>query len=1076
MYKNHFRFLPGFPLWLFFCVLCSTPTAWGQLTTATVSGTVKDETEAVLPGVEVTVTHVATGISRTALSDDEGRYRATSLNIGSYQVSASLAGFQTVVRSGIELTIGREAVVNFTLKVGEMTEKVTVTGEAPLVETTSGTMGEVVDRQTILELPLNGRDLTSLLTLQSGTMMSTTASTGVNQGFSRQVSISGARPHDNSVLLDGTEVKAVDAGVPAGVSGNFLGGEAIQEFKVERNSYSAQYGGNAGGVINVVSKAGTNDFHGSVYAFHRNDNLDAASFRDPAIVDASGRFIGKAQPEFKRNQFGFSVGGPVVRNRTFYFGNYEGMREGLGRTNFVRTFTQATREGRLQNPVTGAFRQIPVNPEVIPYLSLWPLPPPGAEDLKDGTARFTNSLTVPTNEDFYQVRADHQLTEADSFFVRVTRQTSQQSAPQDIPRWGSRTFVHNTFLTLEERRVFSPRLLNTFRFGFNRRGLGQESTEDPPTDPSLHFVPANKWRFPLGAPPIVGTINVTNVTGVGLGRGWVNYVVNHFQSADDLAYARGAHSLKFGFNWLRSQFNVNNPSRPGGEFGFGSIEEFLMGQPRTFRGDLLPNQDSIRGVRMNIAGLYFQEDWHAHPRVTLNVGLRYEFYTVPTEVNGKVANLRNPLVDSEIAIGDPWWKNPSYKSFMPRIGFALDPTGSGRMAVRGGFGIFYNHVQLEAFRQAATRTAPFLLETNITALPGQLPFRTIYQYVVDRGQGQADLHLFPYNYMRNPHMIQWNLNIQREILPQTAVTVGYAGSRGLNLTNQVRLNTAKATVVNGRWVFPAGAARPNQFWSGLNLTSRETASDSWYHSLQVGMQRRFQTGWQMQLSYTHSRTIDESSQYNPTFDNEGGGVAYYWDPDMRRSLSAFHVSDTFSGSAIWLLPFGSGQRFGASWTGWANNILGGWQLGGILNLSKGPPATIGTGTPSVLSVIGFSSQTPDLVPGTSNSPVLGNPDRYFDTANFVFAPSRTIGNVGRNTLIGPGVASANLSLTKNTRISEQVKVQFRAEFFNLLNRANLSLPNTTVFNSNGGPDVTAGFVSGTTTTARQIQFGLRLEW
>ncbi|MBI2821080.1 MAG: TonB-dependent receptor [Acidobacteria bacterium] len=1043
-------------------------------TTATISGSVKDASEAVLPGAEVTVTNVETGINRNTVTDDEGRYRVTNLNVGQYEIKASLPGFQTSVRSGISLTIGREAVVNFTLNIGEISEQIQVTGEAALVETASGSLGNVVDRETIQELPLNGRDLTRLIALQSGTVMSTTAAVGGSSGFSRQVSIGGARPNNNAVLLDGSEVKSVDGGVPAGVSGNFLGGEAIQEFKVERNAYSAQYGGNAGGVVNVVSKSGTNDFHGSIYEFLRNDNLDAANFRDAPLLGPSKEFVGKLKPEFKRNQFGASAGGPIIRNRTFFFGSYEGLRESLGFTSFLRTFTQATREGRLQ---TGRdqFRQIPVNPVVVPYLALWPLPGPGAEDLGDGTAREATARTKPTEEDFWQVRVDHNLSDADSFFVRFTRQTSEQFTPGDIPQWGSRQFVYNTFATIEERKIFSPRLLNTIRFSFNRRGLGEQSTEDPPVDPKLLLVPPDKWLSPFGSPPVMGNIGVDPVTDVGIPRGFFDRKVNYFQTADDLVYNRGAHSLKFGFDWRRNQLNGDSPSRRAGEIGFASIEDFLRGLANTFRGDILPTTDSVRGFRWNIFGWYIQDDWQASPRLTLNLGLRYEFYTVPTEVNGKISNLRKPHVDAAPTLGDPWFENPSLKSFMPRVGLAWDPTGSGKTAIRAGAGIFYNQFSADLIRRAGWRTAPFALETNISVLPGQIPFPGIYDFVVNRGGGQADMFLFPFDYARNPHIIQWNLNVQREILSQTAITVGYAGSRGLNLMHQASLNTAKANAVNGRYVFPADARLVNPNFT-LALSSTEAATNSWYHSLQVGLQRRFQAGWQLQLSYTHSRTMDQSSQTDPTFDNQGGGVAYYWDPMMRRSLAAFHVSDTFSSGWVWLLPFGAGQRFGANWSGLANTILGGWQMGGIVSLASGPPGTISSGTPTALSRLRFGTQTPDLVAGASNSPVLGDPDRYFDTSAFALAPSRTIGNVGRNTLVGPGLATFDLSLTKNTKISEQARVQFRAEMFNLLNRANLNLPTTSVFNANGSPNRNAGFVGRTTTTARQIQFGLRVEW
>jgi hypothetical protein len=313
------------------------------------------------------------------------------------------------------------------------------------------------------------------------------------------------------------------------------------------------------------------------------------------------------------------------------------------------------------------------------------------------------------------------------------------------------------------------------------------------------------------------------------------------------------------------------------------------------------------------------------------------------------------------------------------------------------------------------------------------------------------------------------------VFPRTGITVGYAGSRGLNLTNQVSRNTARADLVDGRYVFPLDATLPNPHFD-LELTTRENASDSWYHSLQVEMQRRFADNWQLQLSYTHSKTIDEASQYNPTFSNDGGGVTYYWDPDLRRGLAAFHVANRFSASGVWMLPFGEGQRFGTGWPGWANALLGGWQIGGVLNVADGPPATVSIGNRTDLSNLGLGADSPDLVPGGNHNPVVGDPDRYFDTSQFEFPPPRTIGDVGRNTLIGPGLATVDLSLNKNTSLGMGARLQLRVEFFNLLNRANLALPSLQVFDSRGRPVGSAGFIDSTTTTARQIQLGARLEW
>ena len=1087
-------------------VCCLGAVALGQVTTGTILGTVQDETGAVLPGAEVVVTHVDMGRSRTVISDDEGRYQVTNLNLGHYEIEASLPGFQTAVRTGIEITIDRRAVVDFTLNVGEITERVTVTGEAPLVETTSGSLGSIVDRNTVIELPLNGRDLTGLLTLQAGTVFVTTTRRGGNSGFSQRVSISGARPHDAAVLLDGTGVKGTDRGVPSGVSGNFLGAEGIQEFKIERNSYSAQYGGASGGVINVVSKSGSNDFHGSIYEFHRNDNLDATNF-------ISNR-DGGGKPPFIRNQFGFSVGGPIIENKTFFFWNYEGMRD---RESSTRTRTLPNLDTRngflpldLSDPANPTIQigapvvEVPgLQERVRPFFRLWPLPGPTATDQGDGTVRESINTPRSTDEDYYQLRVDHNFSDSDSLFGRYTFQDSSRQSFLVLDRWGNRDFVDNDFLTLAYTHIFSTQVLNTFRFGFGKRVSGQSAFEDPLEDFDLRFVPEDAWSAPQGADWIQGQLSIGGVSNPGIGStqagaGWTLLDTENWEYYDDVIYTRGPHSLKFGFTWSRVLTGGDNPSRPGGVYSFDDLVKFWKAEAGQFRGAILPDLDTIRELKIDTFGFYLQDDWQVTPRFNANLGLRYEFYTVPTEKDGKLSNLIDPLNDDTITMsgqildadgeptgvksGESWFLNPSLKSFMPRIGLAFDPTGSGKTALRLGAGLFYNHIQPDTFQRAIFRSAPFIKETNFRR---GINFPDAFDQVVNQGIGAVEMQPFDYN-MKNPHMYQWNLNIQQEVIPGTAVTVGYAGSRGLNLLNQRNINAKVADIVDGRLVYAADAARPNQseLFGDLQLLSQDASSDSWYHALQMGLQRRFQAGYQLQLSYTYSRTIDESSQINSAFNNQGGGVSYWPIPDLRRSLAAFHVASAFSASGIWQLPFGQGQALGNSWNGLTETFLGGWQLSGILRMADGPATSITmSGNNSLTRRGGLQLTTPDLAAGGSTSPVLGTKDsfHYFDVSAFQPPPSveggseiRTLGTVGRNTLIGPGVATLDFSLTKNTKVTETVNVQFRSEFFNILNRANFGLPNSTVFGRTGNPTSSAGRLGATTTSARQIQFGLRI--
>lgn len=1057
-------------------ILVGLPFVGGQIasaqtTTASISGTVQDATGSVLPGANVSVTNAETGVSRAAVvTDQEGRYRVTNLPIGQYEVSAGLPGFRTVMRRGIELTIGREAVVDFTLALGELETAITVTGDAPLVDLGAAGLGGIVDRNTILEIPLSGRDLTGLITLQAGTVMTTRNAEGSSSGYSHKFSIGGSRVGENSILLDGTEVKGFDAGVPAGVTGNFMGGEAIQEFRVERNAYSAEFGGSAGGVVNVVSKSGTNALHGSTYGFFRNSAWDAVNFRAPNILDAAGNVVGREKPDFWRAQYGASLGGRIVRNRTFYFANFEGMRERLQFPVFINTLSAAGRQGILGN------RTVRVNPAVVPYLGLWPLAPPDAVDLGDGRARYSVINAQPTDEDFYQVRVDHNFSGNDSVFGRVTRQTSARRTPQAISRWWSDDGVFNTFVTGEYKKLVTTKLLNTFRFGFNRRAITALSFEDPATDPNLHLVPLQFWSYPLGSEPVMGGMSATGLTGFGHGRGWVDRRVNRFQFVNSVVYTRGRNMVKFGVDVLHMRMGGFNSARPAGSVTFGSVDALLQGQPRQL-SVAAPGSDWWRHLTWNTVGSYAQLDWEIHSRATLNLGLRHEFYTVPREKDGKTANLRDWRNDTALTFGNPWWLNPSFKNFSPRVGLAWDPTGSGKTAVRVGGGLFQNLIQPEMFRMFPYRTPP-AAETVLQAREGVIPFPAgFYDFIVRLGPGQSQVFVFPYDNGGNARMWQWNLNVQREVLANTGITVGYAGSKGVELFQQVALNTAVADLIDGRYVFPPGARRPNPVFD-VNLQSPQNWGESWYHSLQVEMQRRFHAGWQMGVAYTLSKSTDTASAFTPTF--EGGGAnggGYVYDILLGKALSSFDVRQRISANSVWQLPFGRDRRFGKDWPGWADGILGGWQLSGIINLADGSPIDIGIGARSDLAAIGLEFDRPDLIAGGNPNPVLGDPDRYFDPSQFVFPPARTIGNLGRNALIVPGIANVDLGLSKTFQMANNARrAQFRLEVFNLLNRANMGIPSTTVFNNRGVPQAGVGFIDKTSTEARQIQLGLRLDW
>ncbi len=563
-------------LGLFVLILMIAGMAYAQVTTGTISGVVKDSTGAVLPGAAVTVKNLNTGLTRTIVCDDQGRYYAPNLALGDYELQAELMGFQTEIRRGVKLTVGREAVVDFTLKVGEITEKVLVVGEAPLVETSSPTLAGLVDDRTIRDLPLNGRGFTQLAMLEAGVGRTVNVRQEINKGFGPKISFAGARPEFTGFLLDGTDIKnETNFQTPASAAGVLLGVDTVREFQVVVSSYSAEYGRTAGGVVNAVTRSGTNELHGSVFEFHRNSALDARNFFDPT----------KEPPEFKRNQFGFTIGGPLKKDRSFFFGSYEGLRERLAMTQIVNVPTAEARQGRLPG------RTVQVSPSVVPFLSLWPLP--NGRDFGDGTGEFLFASNQPKGEDFFVVKIDHNFSEKDSFFARYSFDDAVFTSPSGR---GSPNFVVDAvtraqYTTVEEKKIISPNLVNLFRFAYNRTKIGADDRAIRPIDKSLFFVPG----------PFFGKIRIGNgfIVDPGVDGKWPrNSVLNLFQYIDTLTYTKGRHILKAGISASRYQYNEFAPTRLGGEYQYDSWEDFLRARPRSLR-IAAPGSDWNRGWRQN---------------------------------------------------------------------------------------------------------------------------------------------------------------------------------------------------------------------------------------------------------------------------------------------------------------------------------------------------------------------------------------------------------------------------------------------------------------------------------------------
>lgn len=1026
----------------------SSPVATrAQTTTATISGVVTDAKGATVGDSQITATNVRTNISRATTTDDAGRYLVSGLPPGEYKVTAEHPGFSKEIRQGIELTVGRDAVVNFGLRVGAITDQVVVVGDAPLVNTTSSEISALVDQRTIVELPLNGRDLFQLATLQIGVVnVGPLTDIPLNSGTGAvKMSINGGRINFNNFLLDGTSVNEVQNTTPGSVAGGFTGVDAIQEFQLLTNNYSAEYGGAGGGIINVVSKSGTNQVHGTAFEFIRNSALDARNFFDLRDV-----------PPFKRNQFGGSVGGPIVKDKTFIFGAYEGLRQRLAQTRRFTVPTAAARQGILP---TG---NVMVSPAVVPYLNLYP--PANAGDAGGGLGFYIRGEGGSTREDYFSIRGDHSFSTKDSLFVRYTFDDSEDRQPDHIIS-NSLLQGRNQYVGLGETHVFSARLLNSVRFSYNRTKVFGNQSDVVTVPPSLFWVP--------GATALGTFINTGGLTPLSDRVLVPRFLIgNNFEVTDQLSYTSGSHNLKFGFTVRRMQLNAVSSNAPFGAFIFGSYQAFLTASPQIFAGALRGQDDVYRGIRTTLFAGYAQDDWRIRRNFALNLGVRYETVTSPGEANGKLTNLRNILTDRTPTRGSPFFENNTLRNFGPRIGFAWDITGDGKTSLRGGYGIFFAEPFPTAYRFELSNQPPFFA----IGLAFGGPFPNAYGRLANVA-GAIAVQTYEFN-PASTYVQQWNLGIQRELFAGITTTVAYVGSRGVHLpTNSNRNTAANFTIVNGEKQFPPPPARNplvNPAWGTIRQTTHQ--GDSYYHALQVNAARRFDRGLQFQLAYTWSKSIDTSSDSFGIYILES--TQFSQDPHnlrAERGPSVFDVRHLFTLNTIYEFPY----RTESGATGGrrvADFLLGGWELNTIISARSGTPFN-----PIITFARSNNGNTdnierPSWAPGfTAESAVTGDPNRYFNPAAFVLAPPGRFGNVGRNVLRGPGLFTFDLSLVKSTRIGERLNVQFRAEAFNLTNRANFTLPdNVTVFTTAAGvvpPNV--GQITRTSTTSRQLQFGLK---
>jgi outer membrane receptor protein involved in Fe transport len=1044
-------------LWFVAFVLSWTLAGYGQATTGSFLGTITDSTGAALPGATLVIQNQDTGVSRTVQSDEAGRYSARALNPGNYQITASLDGFQSAVHSRLTLTLGQEAVVNFQLPVGAVAQTVEVVGEAPLVETTQSSVDFLVNSATVSELPLNGRDLNQLILLNPGVALVDNGRGSTLQfGYGKFIAFSGYRPQNNLMLLDGTEVNNYNNLPPSGPSGGLFGAETIREFVVKSNGFSAAYGRALGGVVNAVTKSGTNAFHGSLFEFLRNDALDAP-----------GYFDGGVKRPFRRNQFGGSFGGPIRHDRTFFFAAYEGLRQ--SRTDTSITFVP---DANLRQGLFPGVSPSQVVPITLQYLAQYPLPNGGP--VGPGIAQHFFSGKSTARDDVGTGRIDHQLSASDSLFGRATHSNSK-TTDISLGDLGSILEMRARLLTVSETHIFSPQALNTFRFGYNRTL--------PISRGTYPAWPANLISNPeANVPPRISPGGgLTALAAPGATSPRLEIGTKRFEYIDDVTLSQGSHSLQFGANFQRVHNDLDFPNFVMGNWTFNSIPNFLTAQAQTFRGTPSRFGDFLRNFRQNFIGLYIQDDWKAASSLTLNVGVRYDLWTVPTETHGRIANLRN-ITDPTITRGGSLFENDNKHDFSPRIGFAWSPFSNGQTSVRGGFGIYYQRIDANSF------WVP-LLRDGLISPDLQFPNPRFFPNAIAAIQAATPVavnpNAFQYRGVKTPHSQSWNLNLQRQFGASTVVSAGYVGNRGLDLSYQAQGNMPRPVLVNGFWTIPDGATLPNPNFPSIVYNG--TGVKSWYNALEVNVQKRMADGLQFQVAYTYSKIITQndtgSRGEQVAVNGDGGVLRNIYDFDQGKALAGYDVRNSLTANYLYELPFGRGKRW-LSQPGVLSHVLGGWQLNGIVTLKDGQPfSIIGGGVPPALNVLNVTV-LPNVNPAFSGPVIFGPPNkskdptgrqRYFDPNAFALPGPRQIGNVGRNTLTSPGTANWDLGLTRNFNLREIAQLQFRSEFFNVLNRPTFAAPNSSIFTGPGARNPTAGIITSTLgTSSREIQFGLKL--
>ena len=1085
---------------LFVLLLLHNPSVVAQVS-ANLSGVITDPSGAAVSAATVTASSLDTGISRTTPTVQTGLYRFYALPVGLYEIRVTKEGFAEGIRSGIRLAVGQDANADVSLRVGSVNEQVKVTEDAPVVNVTTQDISGLVGERQVKDLPLNGRSYDLLLPLNPGIVNFTSEKTGgigvSNSTTGNNFAVSGNRPQQNIFLLNGVEFTgaAENNMQPGGTSQELLGVEAVREFNVLRDSYGAEYGKRPGGQVTIVTQSGTNELHGSAYEFLRNNALDAPNYFDQGSA-----------PPFQRNQFGAALGGPLRSSKTFLFGNYEGLRQHLHQTSaaFVPDATS---------------RAIAV-PSVQPLLNLWPVAPASAPDFS-GIAQVFSSPLQTIRDDFGTVRFDHSISSRDSLAAVYTIDDGEDFTETILDPYSSdRLTLREQVFSLDETHSFSASTINVARVGYSRAGYfftGLPTPGTPATSVSGFLlghqvgavvVGGSAASNPQAAIGLAGSNNGSNLT---IAR-------NLYTFEDRVTMTRGRHQFTFGAWFQPFQSNETIALSQYGQATFSSLANFLLGNMSSFLWDPAPTKMNWRSL---FGAWYVEDTIRVLPGLTLSLGFRDEFTTGWNEAHSRAANytFSNGVISNTPRVGGSLFTE-NHAKFLPepRIGLAWSPF-SEKTVFRAGFGM-YNDLQ-DALGYRTDQNAPFNPVYSVGS--ATVPFPVSSLPIDPAAPPPTGAKLVPGGVqpdMRTPTLISWSLRAQHEVTPNTSLTMGYVGSHGYHELIGIDANTpfpaicpaapcpavyptwdpnkpmtptnspaigfrvgsplAGKSVPAGAYYIPAGAPRANpkiaNTWTWFSLGTSN------YHALQVDVNRRFSRGLSMRGVYTWSKALDDGDSLNATAAaNAPGLVSNPFNLRADYGPATYDVRHMGVINAIYELPFGKGQSLASNVSGWSNVLVSGWSVNSIVTLQSGFPFT-----PQLSYNPSNNGDTrnpvrPFVNPEFHGKVILGKPAQWYDPKAFLAPPASSgfFGDLGRDALTGPGLATWDFSAFKTTTLHERMSLQFRAEIFNLLNRANFNTPNLITFTSSAAgtkTSGTAGAITSTSTTSRQIQFGLKLIW